>query len=245
MIEKQKRLVEDQFAIDYNCSKEDFLTKETLVTHIKKQEGSRKFFDEDSLLNILTYNGKLVISAGEAILPWCENVLKKRISAEWCFEIDSLIYIDQKLSEFGYKINQVHLFFLPKYSQPESELSYLYLSEDDISKLEEDKRIDEAFLFDDYIRDVLGVAVISDTEEMLAVAGASNNSDRMWELGYNSFEEEKGYGKAALSELVREVIKLGKVPYCGTAISHLSSQNVALRAGMVPGFAELRTVKIK
>ena len=80
----------EQFAIDYNCSIEDFQNKETLVTVRKSQEGARKFEDE-SFLSILSYRGKVVINAAEEILPWCDAVLKKHISAEWCFEAGNLI----------------------------------------------------------------------------------------------------------------------------------------------------------
>ncbi|MDD6306992.1 MAG: hypothetical protein PUA75_08685 [Clostridiales bacterium] len=86
--------------------------------------------------------------------------------------------------------------------------------------------------------------ILSDTDEMVAVAGATENSERMWELGVNSFVEGKGYGQAALSTLAREVQRRGKVPYCGTALSHCASQNISLRAGFVPSFCELRSVKI-
>ncbi|MBE5961922.1 MAG: GNAT family N-acetyltransferase [Lachnospiraceae bacterium] len=243
--EEQKKIVEEQFAIDYNCKVEDFQNKDTLVTLYKKQEGARKFDDEDSLLSILSYNGKLVITAKEELYSWCQEVLGKQISAEWCFEANSLIRIDEKLREYGYHISQVHLFFLPKYGQPESGATTRILAEEDIKALETDERIDEAFLFDDYIKDMLGVAVVSDTGEMLAVAGATNNSDRMWQMGVNSFCEGKGYGQAAVSELAREVQKQGKVPFYDTAMSHLASQNIALRAGMVPSYCELRSVKIK
>ncbi|MEE1039008.1 MAG: GNAT family N-acetyltransferase [Eubacterium sp.] len=242
--EEQRRLVEEQFAIDYNCSVEDFQNKETLVTVKKKQEGARKF-EEESFLSILSYHGKLVINAAEEILPWCENVLQKRISAEWCFEAGSLISIDKKLNEFGYGIDQVHLFFLPKYETEVSNAKMRWLEAADIPELEEDERIDEAFLFEDYIEDVLGVEILSDEDEIKAVAGATANSERMWELGVNSFEEGKGYGQAALGALVKEVQRRGKVPYCGTALSHCASQNISLRAGFVPAFCELRSVKIE
>ena len=66
----------------------------------------------------------------------------------------------------------------------------------------------------------------------------------MWEMGVNSFAEGKGYAKAALAALTREVIKLGKVPFYGTALSHVASQNLALRVGLVPAFAELTTCKL-
>lgn len=241
--EEQRRLVEEQFAIDYNCSMEDFQNKETLVTLRKPREGARKF-EEESFLSILSYRGKLVINAAEEILPWCESVLKEHLSAEWCFEAGCLISIDKKLNEFGYRIDQAHIFFLPKYEKEDCDKKMRWLEEADISQLEEDERIDEAFLFEDYIKDVLGVEILSEADEMVAVAGATENSERMWELGVNSFKEGKGYGQAGLTALAKEVQRRGKVPYCGTALSHCASQNISLRAGFVPAFCELRSVKI-
>ena len=240
---EQIRLVEEQFAVDYNCTIEDFQNRDTLVTVKKALEGARRF-EEDSFLSILTYKGKIVINAAEEILAWCEEVLKPRVSAEWCFEAGTLISIDKKLNEFGYGIDQVHLFFLPKYEAVDSDLEIRLIEGDEISALEEDGRIDEAFLFEDYIEDVLGTEVFSEEGELVAVAGATANSDRMWELGVNSFAEGKGYGQAALSKLVKEVQKRGKVPYSGTALSHCASQNISLRAGLVPAFCELRARKL-
>ena len=97
MTQEQRRMVEEQFALDYNCSIKDFQNNETLVTHHKKHQEARKYSDEDSLLNILTYKGKIVITDNEAILPLFDDVLKKQLSAEWCFEVDSLIRINNNL----------------------------------------------------------------------------------------------------------------------------------------------------
>ena len=240
---EQMRLVEEQFAIDYNCTVEDFQNRDTLVTVKKALEGARRF-EEDSFLSILTYKGKIVINAAAEIFTWSEEVLKQHISAEWCFEAGTLVSIDKKLNEFGYEIDQVHLFFLPKYEAVDSDLEIRLIEGDEISALEEDERIDEAFLFEDYIEDVLGTEVFSEEGELVAVAGATANSNRMWELGVNSFVEGKGYGQAALSKLVKEVQKRGKVPYSGTALSHCASQNISLRAGLVPAFCELRARKL-
>ena len=92
---EQIRLVEEQFAVDYNCTIEDFQNRDTLVTVKKALEGARRF-EEDSFLSILTYKGKIVINAAEEILAWCEEVLKPRVSAEWCFEAGTLISNDKK-----------------------------------------------------------------------------------------------------------------------------------------------------
>ena len=88
-----------------------------------------------------------------------------------------------------------------------------------------------------------GAAIYDDAETLLAVAGATANSERMWEMGVNSFAEGKGYAISVLSALTQEVLHHGKVPYSGTALSHIASQTVSLRAGLVPTFCELTTKK--
>ena len=239
--EEQKRLVEEQFAIDYNCIVADFQNTDTLVTLYQPQEGARKY-DEESPLSILSYNGKLVITAVEELLPWCKDVLAQHMSAAWGLEAGSLISIDKKLSEFGYQIDQVHPFFLPKYQVEEANVNLKLLNPEEIAAMEEDERIDEAFLFDDEIPDLLGVEAFAEDGSLVAVAGASGNSDRMWELGVNSFVEGHGYGQAVLTRISKEVQALGKVPFCGTALSHFASMNISLKAGFVPAFAELRSI---
>ena len=66
----------------------------------------------------------------------------------------------------------------------------------------------------------------------------------MWEMGVNSFVEGKGYAKAALAALTGEILRLGKLPFYGTALSHIASQNLALSVGLVPAFAELTTRRL-
>ena len=148
------------------------------------------------------------------------------------------------MREYGYLIDQAHLFFTPKYPAPAPVRPVRLLDPFDIAGLEQDERIDEAFLFEDYIEDVLGAAIYDEDNALLAVAGATANSDRMWELGVNSFNEGKGYAVSVLSVLTQEVLRRGRVPYYGTALSHLASQNTALRAGFVPTFCELTTRRV-
>ncbi|WP_167959060.1 GNAT family N-acetyltransferase [Anaerosporobacter faecicola] len=241
-IEEQRRIVEEQFAIDYNCTVEDFQNADTIVT-LKTNNAEARKFEQDSPLSILSYRGKLVITASEELLPWCQEVLKKHLSAEWCMDAGSLIRIDKKLNEFNCEIDQAHLFFLPKYDQEDSRYEIHMMSKEEIAELEDDERIDEAFLYEDYIEDVLGAKIVDEHNQILAVAGATNNSNRMWEMGVNSFVDGKGYGQSTILALKNEILKLGKVPFYGTAMSHLASQSVAMKAGMTVGFTELRSVR--
>lgn len=233
-----------QFARDYHCKAEDFLNTDTLVTEYAFHPNGRKRAD-CGLLSILSYRGKLVITAAPELKSWCEETLAKHLSAQWCFEAGSLISIDRKLAEYGYGIDQAHIFFAPRFPAPTAEYPVKLLEKEEIAALEDDERIDEAFLFEDDIEDVLGAACYDEKGTMLAVAGATANSELMWEMGVNSFVEGKGYAKAALAALVNEILRRGKLPYYGTAPSHLASQNLALRVGLVPTFAELTTRKLE
>lgn len=240
MDNRMNGMVKKQFAIDYNCRETDFENQRTLVTPMVKHSKGRKF-ENDSILSILSYNGKLVITAKDELLPWCEDVLKKHMSAQWGFESPALVSIDKKLHEFGHGIDQAHLFFLLEHVTSRTPENIAWLKGEAISALRDDERIDEAFLFDDTIEDVLGAALISEKNEMLAVAGASANSDLMWEIGCNSFCEGKGYGKTVVAALANEIYQRGIVPYTGTALSHIASQRVSLSAGFRPAFCELRS----
>ncbi|MGN1117973.1 MAG: hypothetical protein ACI4RU_05120 [Acutalibacteraceae bacterium] len=44
-----------------------------------------------------------------------------------------------------------------------------------------------------------------------------------------------------IEALTSEILSRGIVPFYGTALSHLASQNTALKAGFAPAFCELTT----
>ena len=79
---------------------------------------------------------------------------------------------------------------------------------------------------------------------MCAVAGATDNGEYLWKLGINSLSDGHGYGTELIAEMSRKVMDMGKVPFYNTELSHMDSLRVALKAGFVPGFCELRSEKV-
>ena len=73
------------------------------------------------------------------------------------------------------------------------------------------------------------------------MAGASADSPQLWQLGVNVLPEMRGrgIGAALIARLKNAVIARGKLPYYGTAVSHIASQRVAVKAGFLPAWAEL------
>ena len=104
----------------------------------------------------------------------------------------------------------------------------------------------EAFAFDNNFPDVLAVAKIDERGNILGMAGASKDSDVMWQIGINVLEgaEEKGVAKTVVKALKNEILRRGKVPFYGTVESHIISQKVALASGFYPAFAEVKIRKI-
>lgn len=192
------------------------------------------------------HNGKLVICADERRADWCRDVLAHRMSAEWGFNPGTLRLIDKKLGEYGQRIASARLYLTPDGRMHEAApgLRFKELTARQIAAFESDGRVDEAFVYCDHVSNALGMALYDERGEMCAVAGATDNGEYLWELGINSFSDGHGYGAALIAEISRKVMDMGKVPFYNTELSHMASLRVALKAGFVPGFCELRSEEV-
>lgn len=238
--------VRGQFAKDYNCSIENFDNKNNLITDNKLIEGRRIYSNEEEILKILIFGGKAIICADECIKEWCIQNLCDT-PAEWMYLYSVLRRIDTKLSEFGYEIDNTHHYYLPNEKSDNKELikNIRWYEKEEINQFEGDNRFDEAFAFNSNYPDVLAVAALDDDGNIIAMAGASEDSEIMWQIGINVLPESKGkgIGKAIVSILKDEILKRGKIPFYGTVESHIISQKVAIQSGFYPAFAELKTRK--
>ena len=240
--------IKDQLAKDYNCSIKDFDNKDNLITDIEEVKGSRKYTEDKEIIKILIFNGKLVISADRSIKEWCkENLLN--LPGEWMFLYSVLRKIDKKINEFGYEIDNTHHYYLPKDNEGVVSKGYKlkWFEESEILQFKGDNRFDEAFAFNENYPDVLAVAAVDDNDNILGMAGASKDSDIMWQIGINVIKEANGKGIAStiVRALKNEILKRGKVPFYGTIESHIISQKVALKSGFYPVFAEVKFKKVK
>lgn len=86
-----------------------------------------------------------------------------------------------------------------------------------ILQFREDNRFDEAFAFDPYAPDVLGIAAAKDGQ-ILGMAGASADSPLFWQIGINVDSHAVGMhvGSTLVRLLAQDIIAQGAVPYYGT-----------------------------
>ena len=80
--------------------------------------------------------------------------------------------------------------------------------------------------------DILAITAKKD-DKIVAMAGASDDCEMLWQIGIDVLPDYRNKGLAATltNRLAIEILKRGKIPYYGTAGSNVASQRVAHRAG--------------
>ena len=87
---------------------------------------------------------------------------------------------------------------------------------------------------------MLAVAAF-DGDGIIGMAGASSDSQTMWQIGIDILPKYrgKGIGTNLVTLLKNEILNRGKIPFYGTVESHFHSQNIAISSGFFPAWAEL------
>lgn len=236
-----------QLALDYNFQLSDFEKKENIISENRLIEGRRIYNSDGCFFKAVCFGSKAMISASPQILPWCQEKLINR-DGEWFFEYPKLRAIDKKLNEFGHEIADLHHYYLPNPSIQEMKLinDTKWYEYEDIKQFKDDDRFSEAFAFDKNHPDVLAVAAL-EGNEIIGMAGASADGETMWQIGIDVLPayRSRGIGTNLIALLKNEILKRGKVPFYGTVVSHIHSQNIAINAGFFPAWAELYSRKMK
>ena len=239
-------IVRGQLALDYNCSIEEIEGGGNIISLNQLNEGRRIYESDGAFFKMICLPGKALVSCDERFLPWAkENILKK--DASWLLEYSFLKTLDQELGHYGQGIDDLHEAFLPdlKVRESKESSSLKWFEEEEILQFKDDPRFQEAFAFDEHHPDVLGVAAC-DGGEIMGMAGASRDGERIWQIGIDVVPKYRGRGLGALltKALKEEVLRRGAVPFYGTAPSHIISKNVAIRAGFAPAWSEIYTKPI-
>lgn len=238
-----------QLALDYCCTEDDVRDNANHFTVYEPLPCRRRFEEtsEDCFLKITVVNNKLLVTGREDIV----SVLQMKIGrfrGTWFMDAPALASVDRLIVPYGWQIEQVHPFYIGKQTAKVDLNGYdlRWYEQKDIRKFENDERFEEAFCFDENAPDVLGVAALR-AGEIVAMAGASADSDLMWQLGVNTMPEyrNRGIGSKLVEALKNEVIKRGVLPFYGTAMSHHASMRLAQNAGFYPAWTEMITSEIE
>ncbi|HEX7064542.1 MAG TPA: GNAT family N-acetyltransferase [Bacillales bacterium] len=224
----------------------DFGESKNTITNNELIKGRRVYSNDGCLIKILCFCGRAIITADEQIIRWVKENLEKE-DANWLFEYPKLRFIDEKLNELGHEIADIHHYYIPRAG--EHEITPLFevkwFEQEDIQQFKDDERFCEALAFEETHPDVLAVAAF-DGDRIMGMAGASADSETMWQIGIDVIPEYrgKGVGTNLTGLLKQEILQRGKIPFYGTVESHNISKNIAINAGFVPAWAEAYSKKV-
>lgn len=242
-----------QLACDYSCTVEELTGKAPILKKKAYHPARRIFKGDDCFLKILVVNGKMVVNAENEAFLTENKIFFENASAPWFFEPDNIRTLDKMLEKYGHEVADFHHFYLPACSQTPiladnnfqgsaTEVPLRWYEKEDLEVFRGDDRFKEALSFIPQSPDMLAVTWEEDGE-ILGMAGASADAENLWQIGINVLPggEHRGMGTLLVTRLKEEILKRGKIPFYGTAESHIRSQRVAVQSGFVPAWAELYT----
>ena len=238
-----------QLAIDYNCSAEVFDSAENVITVSAANEGRRMYSEKVQFFQMATLGKNAVISADESLHPFLEEFVKDK-QGHWLFEQEKLFVIDRELNKHGYKLWSTHHLYLPKFDVTfTSNIPVKWFAgRAQIEPFYEGGRFPNA-LCDHYIEnrpDRFAVCAY-DGENIMGMAGCSEDSPGWFQIGIDVFAEYRGRGIGTYLSLLmkNEIIRRGGIPFYGTSEANIHSRNIAQNCGFCPAWAEIEAKPIK
>lgn len=237
---KYTDILEQQLCIDYDCTLDEVKSEKNIFRSYKRNPYSRPI-GLNSMLKMAVYNEKLLVMADETLLDWCKATFNSR-KGTWLSEPESLFSINDKLQEFGQRLCDTHHHYLPCENFPKQEKRYAlkWYEGSEIEVFRGDRKFFEALVFDEETPDMLAVCAMEGAN-ILGMASATYNCEKLWEIGVNVTPEgrNKGIGTYVTTALKEELLRRGIIPTYATVESHIKSQRVAFKSGFVPTFYEL------
>lgn len=240
--EEMRRVVRDQLALDLGCGAQLLDDPGNTVSLWRALPGRRRYDDHPPVLEIAIWNGKLSAACAPALLGWAQAYFPPR-QAEWLFKPKFLRQIDAALAPLGCEIDEACRYFLPALPYPAVEPlgPVAWYEGEELEQFRGDPRWDGPLAFNPLFPDMLAVAALDGDGQPIAMAGASRDGARLWQIGIVVLPPFRGRGLAAnlTALLAQALLRRDIVPFYGTAESHIVSQNVAFRAGFRPAFGYL------
>lgn len=234
----------EQSAVDLNCKYDDFLKSENITVVSKENTDARKYLQLPFDCQLVSYGNNVVASVSEDLIETVKNYIDK-YPTYCCFETPFINDLGEELKKHGLKICFMAEYFLYDAEQPHGSeqyaegFEYKILTKDDLCDLylpewsnalcEKRKELDKIAVGAYY------------NNELVGLAGASADCEKMWQIGIDVLPEyrKRGIANTVTSMLAKEILKLGKVPFYCAAWSNIASVRNALKSGFYPTWVEL------
>ena len=251
--ENPRDVLNRQLAFDYCLTQGEVADHSNHFSEFQPLDGRRQFrTSDDCPLKVAAVNGKLLFTGKKEIVEACRK-LYTETSGDWFMDIKNFRALDALVIPYGYRLESAHPFFLPDFGRLGAEdvadvvradVEIVKYDRDAIEQFRGDERFSNAYSFEETAPDMLGVGAVSNGE-FLGMAGASADSDLLWQIGIDVMPQSRGkhIGATLVSILKHDILESGRMPFYGTSMSNTGSQRVAYHAGFIAAWSELYAKK--
>jgi RimJ/RimL family protein N-acetyltransferase len=237
-----------QLSYDYNCSRYDFFSGCNSVNLSELHPRRRLFSTEPDFFKMATLGAGNVISCAEPMYRFAYEMSDKYGAN--LFEPRALSEISAHIKKSD-RILQITQRFLPKRERPpikETDIFYdiRVFEKHDSHKLYKFTEFENALCRKTGKRtDVLAVCAFY-KNKLIGLAGASNDSEMMWQIGVDVAWQYRnnGIAKTLVSALTDEIESLRKIPYYSVAPENIPSANTAISCGYYPAWVEIAAYSV-
>ncbi len=233
-------------ALEFNCTPEDFLKQENVLTLPELHEGRRLYSSEKYFFHMVTSGGNAVVTAEESLHPFLKEFIKGR-PGHWLFELPNLLPLEKELNKFGYSLTGTYHMFLPARPavlQRDYPVKWFY--DEQIQPFYGDSRFPNA-ICPEYLsyRPDRMVVCAYDGDNLMGMAGCSEDAPHWQQIGIDVMPEyrSKGVGTYLVTLLKNKILKRGDIPFYGTSVSNYHSWNIALNCGFRLAWVEIGAKK--
>ena len=201
-----------QSAEDMGCRPEDFMREDNVITAFRLGRNARKYLTEPITGNFVSYGSNTVAAVSDEIRDIVTEYLKM-YKFYFLFGMPSLNWLNDRLSQAGYRISNMAAYYLPDSERiPDIRCGYetRVLVQEDFAELYL-PQWGNALCEDRKELDVLGVGAYDDGE-LIALAACSADCDDMWQIGVDVLPayRRRGIATLLLKKMLADCEALGK-----------------------------------
>lgn len=211
---------------------------------------ARRRYRDHWELRLINYRGLTVICAQHPRVREAADNLLAGDNGNWVGDYSELRKLNDYLTPYALQMSGTSLFFTPGRdfftdsadahpSLPAEGYTVRWLEPSELEKYRGNPGFENALGFKELRPDVQVLGAYAEGE-LVALAGASEDSDWCRQIGIDVLPGHRGRGLASylVRELSQAILAEGFVPFYGTSPSHIISQQVALNAGLRPAWWE-------